>query len=80
MELCVERLGDANLGLRQNALDMIKQEVAGATSSMTSVPKPLKFLTPLYPKMKQIYEEYKAIDSFKVSLLMLFNVILETTV
>jgi hypothetical protein len=38
---------------------MIKQEVAGATSSMTSVPKPLKFMTPLYPKLKKIMEDLK---------------------
>ena len=48
LELCVKRLSDKEAGLRQNALEMIKTEVAGATSSMTSVPKPLKFLTPLY--------------------------------
>ena len=52
LELCVERLGETNRDLWPAALDMIKQEVAGATSSMTSVPKPLKFMTPLYPKLK----------------------------
>jgi len=51
LELCVERLSDTDAGLRQTALDMIKAEVAGATSSMTAVPKPLKFLTPLYKKL-----------------------------
>ena len=38
---------------------MIKSEVAGATSSMTAVPKPLKFMTPLYPKLKIIIEDLK---------------------
>jgi len=45
---------------------MIKTEVAGATSSMTSVPKPLKFLTPLYPKLKEKYQAHKMNDLFKV--------------
>jgi len=63
----VERLSDKDAGIRKNALDMIKEEVAGATSSMTSVPKPLKYMTPLYPKLKEIYEAYKSEDDFKVS-------------
>jgi len=39
-------------------MEMIKSEVAGATSSMTSVPKPLKFLTPLYKKLTETYERH----------------------
>lgn len=46
---------------------MIKDEVAGATASMTSVPKPLKFMTPLYKKLVESFEAYKASDDFKVS-------------
>lgn len=68
LELCVERLSDKDAGLRQTALDMIKAEVAGATSSMTAVPKPLKFLTPLYKKLTEIYEAYKGTDGFKQKL------------
>lgn len=67
LELCVERLADTEAGLRQQALDMIKTEVSGATSSMTSVPKPLKFMTPLYSKLTDCYKAYKAEDNFKVS-------------
>jgi hypothetical protein len=51
---------------------MIKTEVAGATSSMTAVPKPLKFLTPLYKKLVEIYEKYTKADDFKVSSLTKF--------
>ena len=65
LELCVERLSDSDGGLRQTALDMIKTEVAGATSSMTSVPKPLKFLTPLYKKLTETYEAYSGAAAFK---------------
>ena len=46
---------------------MIKTEIAGATSSMTSVPKPLKFLTPLYSKITDTYKGYAAEDDYKVS-------------
>lgn len=67
LELCVERLADKDAGLRKNALQMIKDEVSGATSSMTSVPKPLKFLTPLYAKLTETYKAYTAKDDFKVS-------------
>jgi 26S proteasome regulatory subunit N1 len=68
LELCVERLGDIDRELRMTALNMIKQEVCGATTSMTSVPKPLKFLTPLYSKMTETYNKYQTNDSFKVRL------------
>ena len=46
LELCVTRLSDASEPLRKKALDMIKEDIRGATASMTSVPKPLKFMTP----------------------------------
>ena len=75
LELCVERLSDTDAGLRQTALDMIKTEVAGATSSMTSVPKPLKFLTPLYKKLTEIYEAHPAADAFKQKLADLCSVV-----
>ena len=75
LELCVERLSDTQEGLRSQALEMIKTEVAGATSSMTAVPKPLKFLTPLYKKLVEIYEKYTKADDFKVSSLTKFYLI-----
>ena len=67
LELCTERLGDKEATLRKQALDMIKTEVAGATSSMSSIPKPLKFMSPMYEKLKEQYESYKMVDAFKVS-------------
>ena len=44
---------------------MLKEEIVGATSSMTSVPKPLKFLTPCYEKLVETYKKYTAVDEFK---------------
>ena len=49
---------------------MIKSEVAGATASMSSIPKPLKFMAPMYDKLKERYEAHKAVDTFKVSSLL----------
>lgn len=44
---------------------MIKSEVAGATSSMSSIPKPLKFMSPMYDTVKTKYGAYKPNDNFK---------------
>lgn len=75
LELCLERLGDKDATLRQQALDMIKTEVSGATSSMSSIPKPLKFMAPMYDKLKERYEDHKMVDSFKKQLSDLCSVI-----
>lgn len=60
-------MSDKEAGIRDNALEMIKTEVAGATSSMSSVPKPLKFMTPLYEKLVDTYNKFTTNDRFKVS-------------
>lgn len=39
-----------------NALDQLKIEISGATKTMTSVPKPLKFLSPSYATIKAAVE------------------------
>ena len=67
LELCVLRLSDTNAGLRDKALQTIKEDVATATASMTSVPKPLKFMTPQYENLTKCYNDYVNNDSFKVS-------------
>jgi 26S proteasome regulatory subunit N1 len=46
---------DSNIGLQRKALDEIKNEVSVATSSMTSVPKPLKYMRPHYDTIKEFY-------------------------
>lgn len=43
--------------IRLNALDVIVTELRSATSSMTSVPKPLKFLRPHYNDLKELYKK-----------------------
>jgi len=69
LELLVERLSDRELAQRENALTQLRDEVAGATKTMTSVPKPLKFLCPHFEKMKTVYAEQQE-DSLKVSLIL----------
>ena len=60
-----ERLRDHEEAQRLHALSEIKKDVSGATSSMTSVPKPLKFLSKHYAGLKEIYHALPASD-FKV--------------
>ncbi|EOX99514.1 26S proteasome regulatory subunit S2 1A isoform 6 [Theobroma cacao] len=56
LELYVERVQDPDPGLQKVALESMRQEIRTSTSSMTSVPKPLKFLRPHYGTLKAFYE------------------------
>ncbi|XP_052177736.1 LOW QUALITY PROTEIN: 26S proteasome non-ATPase regulatory subunit 2 homolog A-like [Diospyros lotus] len=56
LELYVERVQDSDPGLQKVALESMRQEIRTSTSSMTSVPKPLKFLRPHYGTLKSYYE------------------------
>lgn len=38
------------------ALEELRRHIRSSTTSMTSVPKPLKFLRPYYGKLKEIYQ------------------------
>jgi len=44
LELCVKRLGDSSEEIRLNSLTILRDRIRTATSSLTSVPKPLKML------------------------------------
>lgn len=69
LETCVSTVMNAEkeaavtIALRQKALDIIVNELRTATSSMTSVPKPLKFLRPHYADIQKLYETLAAISS-----------------
>jgi|LauGreDrversion4_2_1035121.scaffolds.fasta_scaffold1149129_2 hypothetical protein len=67
LEILIERLSDRDAAQRDHALKEFKTEISGATSSMTSVPKPLKFLSPHYKRIVEIYE-LQIDGEFKVSL------------
>ncbi|XP_078438316.1 26S proteasome non-ATPase regulatory subunit 2 homolog A-like [Wolffia australiana] len=56
LELYVERVQDSDPGVQKLALESMRQEIRTATSSMTSVPKPLKFLRSHYGTLKAFFE------------------------
>jgi 26S proteasome regulatory subunit N1 len=61
LETCVSTVVNENnednvtIPIRLTALDVIVNELRTATSSMTSVPKPLKFLRPHFGTLKTLY-------------------------
>ncbi|KAL9108464.1 MAG: hypothetical protein Q9227_006798 [Pyrenula ochraceoflavens] len=58
LEMLVERLQESDTSLYQPALDAIKNFIKTSTSSMTAVPKPLKFLRPHYDELTALYEKW----------------------
>ncbi|KAL5988477.1 26S proteasome non-ATPase regulatory subunit 2 A [Asimina triloba] len=62
LELYVERIQDPDLGVQKLALESLRQEIRTSTSSMTSVPKPLKFIRPHYGTLKAFYEKMPESD------------------
>lgn len=47
---------ETDTSLYRPALEELRRQIRSSTTSMTSVPKPLKFLRPHYGKLKEIYE------------------------
>ncbi|OJJ81276.1 proteasome regulatory particle base subunit RPN1 [Aspergillus glaucus CBS 516.65] len=60
LEMLVERLKEPDTSLYRPALDAIKNFIKTSTSSMTAVPKPLKFLRPHYDDLTALYEKWSA--------------------
>ncbi|KAJ7839597.1 armadillo-type protein [Mycena olivaceomarginata] len=58
LEMLAERLKEPNTELYRPALETLRTLIRTSTSSMTSVPKPLKFLRPLYPDLQTLYETW----------------------
>jgi 26S proteasome regulatory subunit N1 len=65
LELAVTRLKEDDTSLHKPALDYLVTEIKSATSSMTSVPKPLKFLRGHYAELKAVYESWPLMHSMK---------------
>lgn len=55
LQLMVSRTMDREEGVQKLALETIRSEIRSATSSMTSVPKPLKFLRPHFAPLRKYY-------------------------
>ncbi|KAL2853217.1 armadillo-type protein [Aspergillus pseudoustus] len=60
LEMLVERLKEPDASLYGAALDAIKNFIKTSTSSMTAVPKPLKFLRPHYDDLAALYDKWSA--------------------
>ncbi|EIW77206.1 26S proteasome regulatory complex non-ATPase subcomplex Rpn1 subunit [Coniophora puteana RWD-64-598 SS2] len=58
LDMLVERLNESNTELHRPALESLRSLIRTSTSSMTSVPKPLKFLHPHYPSLQLLYEQW----------------------
>jgi len=65
LELAVLRLREDDTSLHKQALDHLSMEIKSATSSMTSVPKPLKFLREHYDSLKAVYESWPLMHNMK---------------
>lgn len=48
---------ESDSNLYKPALDILRTKIRESTSSMTSVPKPLKFLRNKYDTLKAVYEK-----------------------
>ena len=55
--LMVTRLGEGEPGVQKLALQQVANEIQSATTSMTSVPKPLKFLRAHYQTLVNAYDK-----------------------
>uniref|UniRef100_A0A453SPW9 26S proteasome non-ATPase regulatory subunit 2 homolog n=3 Tax=Aegilops tauschii subsp. strangulata TaxID=200361 RepID=A0A453SPW9_AEGTS len=59
LEDCVERAQSRDPRKRVEAIDTLRKEIRAATSSMTSVPKPLKFLRAHYGTLKACFQRMR---------------------
>lgn len=57
LTMLVERLTENDSSLYKPALESLRSQIRSSTSSMTSVPKPLKFLRPHFSTLKQVYDK-----------------------
>ncbi|KAF2143830.1 uncharacterized protein K452DRAFT_224638 [Aplosporella prunicola CBS 121167] len=58
LDMLVERIQESDTSLYKPALEAIKNFIKTSTSSMTAVPKPLKFLRPHYEQLEKTYESW----------------------
>ncbi|KAK6348855.1 proteasome regulatory particle base subunit [Orbilia blumenaviensis] len=62
LDMLAERLKESDSNLYKPALEAIKNFIRTSTSSMTAVPKPLKFLRPHYDDLAGLYDTWKSDD------------------
>ena len=65
--------GDA--GAVEEAVDLLAEKLKASTASMTSVPKPMKFLSPHYDALRSLYADMGDFDPTKVPLAEVLSVL-----
>ncbi|KAE8227527.1 hypothetical protein CF319_g30 [Tilletia indica] len=78
LEMLIERLQEDNTQLHRPALEALRTLIRTSTTSMTSVPKPLKFLRPHYPSLKRVYLSWKADSADRALLAQILSVLAMT--
>lgn len=78
LELAVTRLTEEAADLHKQALDHLVNEIRSSTSSMTSVPKPLKFLRAHYDTLKGVYDKWPATHDMKKTMADMLSVLAMT--
>lgn len=79
LETAVIRLLDnEDSMLHEESLEYLCSEIKTSTSSMTSVPKPLKFLKPFYDSLKSVYESWHAAHDLKQKMADMLSVLAMT--
>ncbi|KAJ2842069.1 proteasome regulatory particle base subunit, partial [Coemansia brasiliensis] len=58
LDMIVERLKEPSTEIHRSALGNLANVIRSTTSSMTSVPKPLKFLKPHHATLTELYEKW----------------------
>ena len=66
-------LKDSNQDLYRPALEQLRSLIRSSTTSMTSVPKPLKFLGPHLDTLKGVYDKILNLETKVLRVLLLIN-------
>lgn len=77
LELLVEKLKVDDQSCYETSLNQLKDSIRSSTSSMTAVPKPLKFLRPSYPGLCALYDKWND-KALKASLAEVLSVLAMT--
>ena len=62
----INALYDVDQVIQMNSYNMIKTEITTSTTSMTSIPKPLKFMIPHFAAIKEFYSKLENGNKFKL--------------
>ena len=66
MTLCVERLKEDDAKLYEASLNIMREKIRSSTSSLTSVPKPLKFLRNHFDSLKEVHTKLSKLLKIRI--------------